>query len=79
MVAPPKKLADQTVRAYARCRDAELYHLPSAKQSILFNKAQALFRKLTKVMKCEPQESLMVSENIADMVRNIAPSKHPPR
>jgi hypothetical protein len=79
MVQPPKKLADQTVKAYAKCRDAELYHLPAAKQADLFNKAQELFRKLTTAMKCEPQESWMVSENIARMIKNIAPSKRAPR
>ena len=78
MIPPPKKLADSTVKAYAAYRDAEIYHLPTDVQARFFERAQALFARLVKAMRCDPNESWMVSSNIAHMVHNTPPSKKPP-
>ena len=79
MKSPPKKLADQTVRAYARYRDADLHYLPTARQAVFFDRAQALFKKLVRSMECSSNEEWMVSQNISHMVSQMTPSKRPPR
>lgn len=79
MIPAPIALARQTVNAYARYRDANVYLLPPGTRAEFFERAQALFKKLVIAMRCEPHEELMVSENIAHMVHDIAPSKKPPK
>jgi len=79
MKAPPKKLADQVIRAVVKARDSQLHGISPAKQATFSNRAQTLFKKVVRAMDCSPSEEWMVSENIGRIVSNIAPSKRPPR
>lgn len=46
MIPAPIALARQTVNAYARYSDADVYLLPPGTRAEFFERAQALFKKL---------------------------------